>query len=114
VTGDARRLSQLFDTLIGVAVAATPPGGVANLVTETDQGGWRVRVPAPGGSTPEADGGADQLFAAVGPAGAPRAGASMALMLARAIAGRHHGTMTAGRPNGRGEIVVWLPSAELD
>lgn len=110
VAGDLRWLRELVEILMGVAIATAPADGTAYLTVETEPTGWRLRVPTHGGAI-DGDAGSDRLYTTIGSVGAPSRSVSMALMLGRAIVGRHHGTITTGSDGGRAELVVRLPFA---
>jgi signal transduction histidine kinase len=97
VFGDAKRLAEVFDRLIA-AVHAIGGGAVEVRVSQA-AGEWRVALPLPP-DTP-----ADQLFTATG----ARSNAT-ALMLARAVVGRHDGTVGVETDETGPALPVRLPA----
>jgi signal transduction histidine kinase len=99
VDGDRERLAEAFDRLIAAVqvVSGNAPSAV-HASREPDQ--WRVALPLP------PDGTADQLFTATG----SRSNAT-ALMLARAVVGRHGGTVGIESDGGVPALTVRLPVA---
>lgn len=93
VVGDRDRLSQVLHRLI-MAVRAV--GGDATAITaELIDEWWRIALPLPERHA------TDRLFTAGGNA--------TALMLARAVAGRHGGRVGVETVAGTPHLVVWLP-----
>jgi signal transduction histidine kinase len=97
VNGDADRLAEVFDRLIA-AVRAIGGRRVRVRVSQA-AGEWRVALPLPP-DTP-----ADQLFTATG----TRSNAT-ALMLARAVIGRHGGTVGVATDETGPALTVRLPA----
>ncbi len=110
--GDGKLLAQLFDTAIGVMIAGSAPGAevvVAAAGIGADPGGWRVTV-----ATSAADAAtAERLLSTRLPhpdAANERRTGALAVMLARAIATRHGGTLTIEMRNPGAALTIDLPA----
>jgi hypothetical protein len=102
VVGDRGRLAETFERLIAAVRAVSDDPAAVRLHATLRDGQWQVALPMP------AQGAADRLFTATG-----AHSNATALMLARAVVGRHGGTVgvdsdAAGTPC----LLVRLPAAD--
>ncbi|MGC9669240.1 histidine kinase dimerization/phospho-acceptor domain-containing protein [Planosporangium sp. 12N6] len=108
LTGDTDLLAQLFDTAVGVLVTASAPGTeiVVHAAPLADR--WQVTVSAPAADAATAE----RLLATHLPhpdvADERRTGA-LAVMLARAIAGRHGGDLSLAVAEPGARLTIGLP-----
>jgi PAS domain S-box-containing protein len=110
--GDAARLRQVLDNLVGNAVKYTPRGGEVGVAAEVVDGHWRLEVRDTGIGIPQAD--RDRLFTSFFRASNTRSGVTpgtgLGLVIARAIVELHHGSISLASKEGRGTTVtVTLP-----
>lgn len=112
--GDAVRLGQLFDNLIGNAVKFTPSGGTILVSCGVDDEGWLVTVRNSGSSLRPAE--LESVFepftrgSGALASGVP--GSGLGLAIARAIVQRHGGTIDlAADPSDGTTATVRLPVA---
>jgi signal transduction histidine kinase len=96
VTGDRARLGQVFRRLTAAVRAIGGPD--EEMVAEEVGDRWRIALPLPGRLA------TDRLFTA-----ADSGGNATALMLARAVTGRHGGTVGVESAGGSPFLTVWLP-----
>ncbi|GAA2659824.1 sensor histidine kinase [Paractinoplanes durhamensis] len=94
VTGDRERLGQVFRRL---ATAVRAIGGDGTMTAELVGDQWRVALPLPARQA------TDRLFTS-----ADGEGNATALMLARAVAGRHGGRVRVESAEGTPYLMVWL------
>jgi hypothetical protein len=112
IVGDEGLLGQLVDTAVGVLVAASAAGAEVTVCAAPDESGWLISV-----TTSAADAAtAERLLSTRLPHpdvhGEHRTGA-LAMLLARAVAGRHGGTLDMAMRRPGASIAVRLPiSAE--
>jgi signal transduction histidine kinase len=107
VEGDPKLLAQLMHAVVG-AVAAVATADPVTVAGSADEAGWTVTVRAPATDL----GTAERLLAALpGPDGTPyRRSVGLSVLLARAIATSHGGTLTMTQePDGEVSITVRLP-----
>jgi signal transduction histidine kinase len=99
VVGDRDWIGRVVSRLIAAvgALAGEVPTVSADLVGDR----WRVALPLPGTQ------GTDRLFTAAG-----SSGNSTALMLARAVVGRHGGKVGVETVAHRPYLVIWIPRGE--
>ncbi len=90
VRGDADRLRQALDNLIGNAVKVSPPGAEVEVVAESRDGALRISVRDSGPGVADVD--RDRIFEAFEQAG-NRPGAGLGLHVVRAIAEAHGGSV---------------------
>ncbi|MBI4172819.1 MAG: HAMP domain-containing histidine kinase [Actinobacteria bacterium] len=107
VRGDADRLRQALDNLIGNAVKASPPGGEVEVGVENRDGTVRISVMDSGPGVAAAD--RDRIFEAFEQAG-NRPGAGLGLHVARTIAEAHGGAVELdSTPGGGATFALVLP-----
>lgn len=99
VRGDADRLRQALDNLIGNAVRVSPPGAEVQVGAERSDGAVRITVTDGGPGVAAAD--RERIFEAFEQAG-NRPGAGLGLHVARTIAEAHGGTVELDSPPGEG------------
>ncbi len=99
VRGDAGRLRQALDNLIGNAVKVSPPGAEVEVVAESRDGALRISVRDSGLGVAAAD--RERIFEAFEQAG-NRPGAGLGLHVARAIAEAHGGAVELDSASGGG------------
>ena len=99
VRGDADRLRQALDNLIGNAVRVTPPGAEVEVGAESRDGAVRISVRDTGPGVAAAD--RDRIFEAFEQAGS-RPGAGLGLHVARTIAEAHGGAVELESTPGEG------------
>jgi PAS domain S-box-containing protein len=108
--GDGKLLAQLTDTAIGVVVAGSSPGAKVAVRAERRPDTWRLSV-----TTSAADAAtAERLLSTRLPhpdAVNERRTGALAVMLARAIATRHGGTLTVEMRNPGVALTIDLPAA---
>jgi signal transduction histidine kinase len=107
VEGDPKLLAQLMHAVVG-AVAAVATADPVTVSGSADEAAWTVTVRAAAADL----GTAERLLAALpGPDGTPyRRSVGLSVLLARAIATSHGGTLTmAQEPDGEVSITVRLP-----
>jgi signal transduction histidine kinase len=114
LTGDSRRLEQVFLNLLGNALKFTPEGGRVAVTVETADGEVRIQISDTGpGIDPEF---LPHIFEAYRQAGAAASshygGAGLGLSIAKELVEAHQGRITAESPGpGRGAtFVVTLPA----
>ncbi len=109
VRGDADRLRQLLDNLIGNAVKASSPGDAVEVTVESADGAVRVAVSDRGPGVAAAD--RERIFEAFERAG-NRPGAGLGLYVVRAIAEAHGGSVElAATPGGGATFTLVVPVA---
>jgi len=99
VRGDADRLRQALDNLIGNAVRVSPPGAEVEVGAESRDGAVRISVRDTGPGVAAAD--RDRIFEAFEQAGS-RPGAGLGLHVARTIAEAHGGAVELESTPGEG------------
>ena len=99
VRGDADRLRQALDNLIGNAVRVSPPGAEVQVGAERHDGAVRITVTDGGPGVAAAD--RERIFEAFEQAG-NRPGAGLGLHVARTIAEAHGGTVELDSTPGEG------------
>lgn len=99
VRGDADRLRQAMDNLIGNAIKASSPGGTVDVTAESRDGSVRVSVSDRGPGVAAAD--RDRIFEAFEQAG-NRPGAGLGLYVVRTIAEAHGGSVELDAAPGAG------------
>jgi len=108
VDGDAKLLAQLMHAVIG-AMASLATAGRVTVTGTVDPAGWTIVVRAPATDL----GTAERLLAAALPepaAGPHRRSVALSVLLARAIATSHDGTLALEQePDGGASITVRLP-----
>jgi PAS domain S-box-containing protein len=110
--GDALRLRQVLDNLVGNAVKYTPRGGEVEVSAEVVDGRWRFEVRDTGIGIPEVD--QARLFTSFFRASNTRSsvtpGSGLGLVITRALVELHHGSISLASEEGRGTTVtVTLP-----
>ncbi|GAA0733531.1 hypothetical protein Drose_20670 [Dactylosporangium roseum] len=98
VDGERPLLRRLVDAMVGVGLAAADPGDLLALTIAAEGGGWRLSVPIGGR-------GGDRLFTSSPATADGVRHDSTALMLCRAIAGRHGGRLTT-EPGPTGTVLA--------
>ena len=107
VRGDAGRLRQALDNLIGNAVKVSPPGAEVEVAAESRAGALRISVTDSGPGVVAAD--RERIFEAFEQAG-NRPGAGLGLHVARAIAEAHGGAVEVdSAPDGGAIFALVLP-----
>ena len=96
VTGDRPRLESVFRRLVAAVRAL---GGSDEMVAGLDGDRWRIALPLPSGRS------TDRLFTTGG-----SGGNATALMLARAVVGRHGGSVGVESVSGTPHLLVRLPA----
>jgi signal transduction histidine kinase len=114
VRGDAHRLRQVFENLIGNAIKYSPEGGDITLTLGAEAGSVVVRVRDTGIGIPDAD--LPLLFERFARGSNAKAlaiaGTGLGLFLARSIVASHGGTIAlANAPGGGAVATVTLPEA---
>ncbi|MGH9078635.1 MAG: sensor histidine kinase [Acidimicrobiales bacterium] len=112
VVGDATRLRQVMDNLLGNVRAHTPPGTPARITVGLDGGEVVVTVADDGpGMDPEESGHVFERFYRSDPSRSrAHGGAGLGLSIVSAIVTAHHGTVAAeGRPGSGTTFTVRLP-----
>jgi signal transduction histidine kinase len=102
VYGDPVRLAEAFERLLSAGLAISDPDQPMRIEASAGDAEWLVTLPLPG------QGAADRLFTATGAAG----GNSTALMLARAVLGRHGGSLRVETHDGVPGLNVRLPTGK--
>ena len=113
VEADRRRLLQLIDNLLGNAVKFTPEGGRVERQVERTLSGAAVEVQDTGVGFPDGDEERifDRFYRAPSTVADQVPGTGLGLFIARAIAGRHGGTLVARHRETGGSIFrLELPS----
>jgi PAS domain S-box-containing protein len=110
--GDALRLRQVLDNLVGNAVKYTPRGGEVEVSAEVVDGRWRLEVRDTGIGIPAVD--QARLFTSFFRASNTRSGVTpgtgLGLVITRALVELHHGSISLASEEGRGTTVtVTLP-----
>jgi signal transduction histidine kinase len=109
VRGDAGRLRQALDNLIGNAVRVSPPGAEVEVGAESRDGALRLSVRDSGPGVAVAD--RERIFEAFEQAG-NRPGAGLGLHVARTIAEAHGGAVELdSTPGGGATFALVLPAA---
>jgi signal transduction histidine kinase len=98
VYGDPARLAEAFEGLLSAALAISDPDQPMRVEASAGDAEWLVTLLLPG------QGAADRLFTAAG-----ASGNSTALMLARAVLGRHGGSLQIQTRDGVPGLSVRLP-----
>jgi signal transduction histidine kinase len=114
VAGDRPRLLQLLDNLMSNAVKFTPPGGRAEVRIERTLTGGAVEVRDTGAGIEPGDEERifERFYRSAGAVSGQVQGSGLGLFIARAIAERHGGTLTAARREGGGSVFrLELPAA---
>ena len=107
VRGDADRLRQALDNLIGNAVRVSPPGSDVEVGAESRDGAVRISVRDSGPGVGAAD--RERIFEAFEQAG-NRPGAGLGLHVARTIAEAHGGSVQLdSTPGGGATFALVLP-----
>ncbi len=117
VVGDATRLRQVVDNLLGNVRAHTPPGTAARVKVERDGNQVVVTVADDGpGMDPEEGQYVFERFYRSDPSRSrAHGGAGLGLSIVSAIVAAHHGTVAAaGRPGGGTTFTVRLPLSPPD
>jgi two-component system OmpR family sensor kinase len=102
--GDAERLRQITDNLIGNAIQHTPPGSPVTVTVTNEPGGVRLTVADRGpGMTPEqASHVFERFYRTDGARTRARGGAGLGLAIAESLAAAHGGELTVDTQPGRG------------
>jgi two-component system OmpR family sensor kinase len=102
--GDAERLRQITDNLIGNAIQHTPPGSPVTVTVTNEPGGVRLTVADRGpGMTPEqASRVFERFYRTDGARTRARGGAGLGLAIAESLAAAHGGELTVDTQPGRG------------
>lgn len=98
VYGDPVRLAEAFERLLSAGLAISDPDHPMRVEASAGDAEWLITLPLPG------QGAADRLFTATG-----AGGNSTALMLARAVLGRHGGSLRVETRDGVPSLNVRLP-----
>ena len=107
VRGDADRLRQALDKLIGNAVRVSPPGAEVEVGAESRDGAVRISIRDSGPGVAAAD--RERIFEAFEQAG-NRPGAGLGLHVARTIAEAHGGSVQLdSTPGGGATFALVLP-----
>lgn len=110
VRGDAGRLRQALDNLIGNAVRVSPPGAEVEVGAESRDGALRISVRDRGPGVGAAD--RERIFEAFEQAG-NRPGAGLGLHVAQAIAEAHGGAVELDSTPGGGATFALVLPVEL-
>ena len=107
VRGDAQRLGQVVDNLLGNAVKFTPPGGRIDLCVRDDGDAALLEVADTGSGVPEADLERifDRLYRTADAVRDQVPGAGLGLAIVRAIMDAHGGQVEARSTPGSGTVV---------
>ncbi|AEV83215.1 histidine kinase [Actinoplanes sp. SE50] len=95
ITGDPARLGEVFSRLLAAVRALNGPAAIEATLAGTE---WHVAFPLPEGQA------SDRLFTSGG-----AGGNAMALILARAVAGRHGGSVGVHSAGGTAYLRIVLP-----
>ncbi len=107
IRGDAGRMRQALDNLIGNAVKVSPPGAEVEVAAESRAGALRISVRDSGPGVVAAD--RERIFEAFEQAG-NRPGAGLGLHVARAIAEAHGGAVEVdSAPDGGAIFALVFP-----
>ncbi|GGQ35381.1 two-component sensor histidine kinase [Streptomyces pseudogriseolus] len=112
VTGDAPRLQQILNNLIGNAIQHTPDGTTVDVYLEEADGAAVVRVTddGPGIAPQDLSRVFDRFWRAEASRSRARGGSGLGLPIVRAVVHAHHGTVEITSPPGGGTTVtVVLP-----
>jgi two-component system OmpR family sensor kinase len=115
VDGDAERLRQIIDNLIGNAIQHTPPGSPVTVTVTSEPGSGRLTVTDRGpGMTPEQASRVFERFYRTDDARTRASGgAGLGLAIAASLAAAHGGELTVDTQPGRGAaFCLRLPQAE--
>jgi two-component system OmpR family sensor kinase len=115
VDGDAERLRQVIDNLIGNAVQHTPPGTPVTVIVWSESGSGRLTVAdrGPGMTHEQASHVFERFYRTDGARTRARGGAGLGLAIAASLAAAHGGELTVDTKPGHGaEFHLLLPQAE--
>jgi signal transduction histidine kinase/GAF domain-containing protein len=115
LVADESRIEQVLQNLLSNAVKFTPEGGRVTVRTARQPGSWSISVRDNGPGIPEAE--QDRLFQRFfrgsNIRGGGKPGTGLGLAVSQAIAGLHHGTLTADSGEGKGTcMTVQLPDPQ--